>query len=103
MKWNVFYHNINSGQIEVFNIFGHYSFRHSVEEHLKKCADKNDFERILRIELMFYFWSKCEWETVIKPWISGSKGDDGIKVDIYWQVMNNWDIFLDYTWSFKDA
>ena len=26
-----------------------------------------------------------------------------IKIDVYWQIMNNWDIFLDYVWSAKPA
>ena len=27
--------------------------------------------------------------------------DTGIKIDIYEQVMNNWDLFLDYVWNSK--
>ena len=25
--------------------------------------------------------------------------DEEIKVDVAWQIMNNWDVFVDYTWN----
>lgn len=40
----------------------------------------------------------CEWEVVIGPWC-GDRGTKEIKVDVYMQVMNNWDIFVDYVWN----
>lgn len=47
---------------------------------------------------MYYFWSKCEWEVLISPWVGGND-DEEIKVDVAWQIMNNWDVFVDYTWN----
>ena len=46
---------------------------------------------------MYYFWCKSEYEVVIAPW-GGSIGANEVKIDIYTQVMNNWDVFLDYVW-----
>lgn len=63
-------------------------------------ASKDEFAKNLRSELMYYFWSKCEWEVVISPWISSRKNED-MKADVCWQVMNNWDVFLDYVWNNK--
>lgn len=39
-----------------------------------------------------------QWEVVIGPWC-GDRGTKEIKVDVYMQVMNNWDIFVDYVWN----
>ena len=47
---------------------------------------------------MYYFWAKCEWEVLIKPWVGG-KGVEDKKVDVCWQIMNNWDAFVDYVWN----
>ena len=66
----------------------------------KKHKTKEAFAEALRRSLMYYFWSKCEWEVLISPWC-GSKKNETIKVDVYWQVMNNWDHFLDYVWNAK--
>ena len=47
-------------------------------------------------ELMCYFWSKCEWEIVIKAWASGEAKE---KIDVYNQVLNNWDAFKEYLFN----
>ena len=98
MEWNVFYHDVNKQEIRAFNIFKHSTFNNYVEKHLKECIDKEEFAKKLKSELMYYFWSKSEYEIIISPWCGGRDTKD-IKVDIYTQVMNNWDIFLDYVWS----
>ena len=48
---------------------------------------------------MYWFWSKCEHEIIISSWPYTDKA--AAKIDIYQQVMMNWDIFLEYTWSFR--
>ena len=94
IKRNVFYHDSNSGKIDTYNIFNHGSFRLYVKKAAKKCQTKDEFAKNLRSELMYYFWSKCEWEVLISPWIS-SRENEEMKIDVCWQVMNNWDVFLD--------
>ena len=64
----------------------------------RKVHSKEDFAKQLRTEVMYYFWAKCEWEVLIKPWV-GSKGNEEKKVDVCWQIMNNWDAFVDYVWN----
>ena len=100
MEWNVFYHDSNRQEIITWNIFEHCSFDDNVNKLLSKCKDKDEFEEKLKNELMYYFWCKSEYEILMHPWI-GSKNDKAIKVDIYTQVRNNWNIFVDYVWSFK--
>ena len=100
MEWNVFYHDSNKQEIITFNIFKHYAFNDNVQKLLKKYKDKNEFAEKLKRELMYYFWSKSEYEIIISPWCGGRDTKD-IKVDIYTQVMNNWSIFLEYVWNSK--
>lgn len=129
MKWIVFYHDINAKTIKKLNIFNHYSFNRDVENDLKKYKDKDEFAQRLKSNLMYYFWSKAEYEVIITSWPPHIKTseldrlnaereetlkkynrepyclyvntDVAEKVDIYDQVMNNWDIFLDYVWGSK--
>ena len=100
LVWNVVYHDISTDKIKVFNIFKHGSFMEDLQKHYKKHKTKETFAEALRKSLMYYFWSKCEWEILISPWC-GSKKNEAIKADVYWQVMNNWDHFLDYVWNAK--
>lgn len=100
MKWIVYYHNINRDKVETFNIFEHGSFRKYVKEAIKKYKDKDEFAEQLRKELMYYYWSKAEWEIILSPWVGG-RNTQPIKIDVYDQVINNWDVFVEYVWNNK--
>ena len=100
MKWLVYHHNINADRIETINVFYHGGFTNAVLSHLKKCKTKEEFAEELRCSLSYYFRAKSEWEVLIYPW-SGSRNKNPIKIDVYDQVWNNWDVFLDYVWGHK--
>ena len=102
MEWNVFYHDGNRQKITTFNIFKHNSFAKDIKTDLKESKDKQEFKTKLKSNLMYYFWSKAEYEIIISPWVGGRDTKE-LKVDVYTQVMNNFDIFLDYVWSKKNV
>lgn len=79
-------------------MFNHGSFKNEVDMILKEKLSKEVFSEKLRREAMYYFWSKCEYEIILSPWTGRA---DNIKMDIYDQIMMNWDKFVDYVWSFK--
>lgn len=96
MKWNVYIYNINKKRIETYNIFEHGSFMNYVLKAIKTYDNKADFENQLKAELRYYYWAKSEWEILLSHWF-GDK--ETVKIDVYDQVMNNWDIFVDYVWN----
>lgn len=98
--WNVIYHDSNGQKITTFNVFDHCGFNDDVKKFLRQCKDKTSFAEEVKRSLKYYFWSKCEWEIIIGPW-SGGRNTEEIKVDVCWQVLNNWDHFIDYLWSKK--
>lgn len=131
MEWNVYYHNFNKKEITTFNIFKHYRFKEDVAKLLNdKNITKEEFEKKLSSELFYYFGSKSEYEIVLTSWpphitkdeldrVSGEyelhakewghppyslciSPDVGEKVDIYGQIKLNWNIFVNYIWSFKN-
>ena len=95
LEWNAYYYNINQRKIEKFNIFYHSSFRQDIEKILKKNKErtKDAEEEILR-SLMYYYWSKAEWEILLCPWIGENNNE--MKISVYEQLMLNWNQFLDY-------
>lgn len=130
LQWNVFNYNINKNEIEVFNIFDHGRFCKDVKDSLKKCETKEEFSTQLKRNLTYYYWAKCEWEVIVTSWPPRINAEEferltdesekfhkehgiyppysmyvnlcvGKKVDIYSQVMLNFDIFVDYVWSHK--
>lgn len=99
LEWNVYYYNCNGRKIESFNIFDHGSFREDMKKAAKKIKNKEDFEKQLKSNLMYYMWSKSEWEIILAPWVGGDRDRDAIKIDVYDQIMLNWNIFVEYCWN----
>ena len=66
-----------------------------------------DFKEKIRRELQYYFWAKYEWEIGITEPFSNTLLDAYTngrdypweKIDVYDQVMMNWDIFFDYLYK----
>lgn len=98
IEWNVYYYSHNDKEIKKFNIFNHWRFNEDVARDLKRDINKSDFDRNLRSHLFYYFCSKCEWEVLISPWV-GDKNSGKIKIDVFDQVMMNFDVFVDYVWN----
>ena len=98
MKWNVYIYDINQQKMADFNIFDHGSFVEYVKKAIKKFKNKEVFASQLKTELAYYFWSKSEWEIIISPWCGNKKPCD-VKIDVFDQVMMNFDIFVDYVWN----
>lgn len=100
MKWYVYYHNMNRKEISKFDIFKHTSFEEDVKKHLKTSTDLAVFKEKLESSLRYWFWCKSEYEVLISAWCGGN-GEETIKVDIFSQVMLNFDVFAEYCWGFR--
>lgn len=120
MTWNVFYDGPNN-EIETWNIFQHISFCDEVETALAEEVDKEKFERRLHSSVIYYFWSKSEYEVIVAPWpcyisrvesqliknnelpryrqVINVEGSE--KISVYDQLVLNWDVFVNYCWGFK--
>ena len=61
MIWNVYYRDMNTHQIKVWNIFNHSSFCGAVIRLKKKRLPKEEFAKKLEREVLYYFWSKSEY------------------------------------------
>ena len=95
--WGVFVYNFNNKQIVTFNVFDHYSFYRGCIKLAKDFSgDYEDLAEKLKREIMYYFWAKCEWEVIVSGWPPTKDRDEEIKVDVYDQIMMNWDKFFNY-------
>ena len=100
LTWNVYRLNINSREIEVYNIFDHWFFLAGCVKAAKKHT-RMEFAEEIKRELMYYYWSKCEWEVLVSDWTSPDFHKSQKKIDVYQQVMLNFDRFIDYLWANK--
>lgn len=102
LEWNVYYENFNAREIQETNIFSHGSFLTDLKKAHKKYKDNREaFEKEVKSSLMYWYWSKCEWEIIISDWPPSDRVP-AIKVDVYDQVMLNWNVFMDYLWEHRE-
>ena len=101
-EWMVLYHNFNSDKIEQYNVL---KYREDdIKKMRKKCKTEEEFSEKLRREMMYYYWSKCEWEMIITktennriiltPWC-GCKSPDEVAIDITNNTDFDWVGFAD--------
>lgn len=95
-EWNVYYYDINRKEIKTYNIMNH--LEPFIKDLKKKKLSKEEFEKELNSELMYHYWSKAEWEILIRAWVGGS-GKEEIKIDVYSQIKMNWNHFVNYCWN----
>lgn len=100
LEWNVIIGDFNSRKIETYNIFNHIAFMEECNMAWKKhSTDFHAFSRKVKSSLMYYFWGKCEWEVVISHWPPSERFKDK-KIDVYEQVVQNWNVFIVYVWNY---
>lgn len=99
LQWWVYYGDFNSGDIERYNVFAHGGFWDELTKGAKMYRnDQKGFAAMVYSTLQYYFWSKCEYEVVISHFPSAEWHKDR-KVDIFEQVLMNWDRFIEYVWE----
>ena len=99
IEWYVYYHDFNAQKIIKWNVFNHGTFAEKVNKLLQENLSRDEFADSLKKYLMYYMWSKCEYEIILSPWTGRA---DDIKIDVYDQIMMNFDRFVDYCLSFKE-
>lgn len=100
MEWNVYIYNINHNKIEKYNVLSHWWF----VKDIKKIKNKDEFVKKLESELRYYFWSRSEWELIIKitkdnrifliPWC-GCRNPEEVKIDVTNETNFDWRTFAD--------
>lgn len=128
-KYNLAYYvyteNINKHKIEKYNVLND----GIIEEILKRTEgfDKKAFAEEVEHIIMYHYWSRAEWEVILTDWPTHIAPDELVrlnneadkhekeyghepysmcvnlkteeKIDVYDQVMMNWNIFIDYIWE----
>ena len=123
LSWNVYAHDVNRGEISIYDVFKCYSFREDVEKLLKEDLSYDKFSEKLKRITQYYFWRRAECEITITSLIPCIDNDEldkinaereerrtyrysvnldvGEKVDYYDQLHLNWEQFAKYVYNFK--
>ena len=99
LEWNVWVSDFNARKIETHNVFAHYGFWNDLVKFKRKYGkDREEFTKHVRSSMMYYYWSKCEWEVIIDHWPPSERYRKK-KIDVFEQVDINFDKFMDYLWA----
>lgn len=64
-------------------------FIYEYKQAKPRPTDFDGFRDFVRKNAMYMFWSRAQWELVLKPWASSTPER---KIDVYEQIMMNIDI-----------
>ena len=101
LSWLVTYYDCNADKIKYYDIF---KYREDFVKKLKKkCANKEEFAEKMRREMMYYYWSRAEMETIIelddgRIWISpwcGCREPENVRVDVTDRTDFDWKGFAE--------
>lgn len=93
LEWNVFIHDFNSDKIIKYNVL--YNVAEKLHKAVKKgqVNDKATLKEWLKNELMYHYWSRCEYEILVSGLFS--KAND-FKMDAWDQIEINLDNVVEY-------
>ena len=96
LVWNVYREDFNARDIVVYNVFDHYTFMEQCKRAYRKYRKPEqvaELEKEIKSWAMYFFFSKAEHEIVLEGWVHSTVEK---KIDIYQQLMLNWDQFFKY-------
>lgn len=89
-KFNVIVEDINRREFESYDIIPYLVKCYKVSKEKPKTLE--EFKKFIKSESMYQWWSRCEYEIILKSWPTGKVEK---KVDVHWQVMMNLDIIAE--------
>ena len=93
MHWIAMYYNGNAKQFQPYDVLRYKE--EFIKKLKKKVVSKEEFADKMKTEMMYHFWSRCEWEVVLSncdskiimsPWV----GPEDITLDVTNQEDFNW-------------
>lgn len=98
LEWYAFEHDINSDKFERINVLRSKDILDRINKGLKtekdywKIYNYETLKKAVKNELMYRYWSKCEYEYEVK----GLFGDKSYKLDVFYQLEPNMDRIVEY-------
>lgn len=98
MEWNVYYYNCNANKMQSYNVLR--GREDTIKKMKRKAKSFDEFKEELRREMMYYFWSKFEWEMTISSYGGLTDGSEAMRIDAWEQIKLNWNRFAEYCWCY---
>ena len=103
LTWKVKYFNCNVQRIEDYDILKSQYSKDFIKKLKKECATKKEFSKAVDREMMYRYWSRSEWELIIKldenkhiwlyPWVGCITPEEAC-IDVTEDESFNWQGFI---------
>ena len=97
IEWNVIRFDFNKRSFVTYNVLSKWLIE-EINKRTKDINNKKDFSNELKLICMNIFWKRTEWEIIIKE-CCGSDNPKEMKIDVFDQLLLNWNRFVDYLWD----
>lgn len=90
--FNVIIYDPNHKKFVPYNVIPYFvqAYEELKEKKYKKLPKTfEEFKEFVKDESLYQFWSRCEYEIILKDWPCGQKEE---KWDVYGQIMMNIDL-----------
>ena len=96
LEWYAFREDSNTRKLTRFNILNDYRVDEIMKRIKKeKATTYEGIKSIIRRELMYYYWSKCEHEVLVSG-LFDTDLDEAEKIDVWYQLEPNLDRIVEY-------
>ena len=103
MHWYCKEYDCNANVIKDINVLRYRE--EDIKKMKKKSTTKEEFTELLKREMMWQYWSRCEYELIIeladdgniwlKPWV-GCRNPEEVKVNVMDDMSFDWKGFAEY-------
>lgn len=103
LTWKVKNYLINENKIWDYDVLKYREDQ--IKKLKKKCATKEEFTEAMRREMMWQYWSRCEYEVIVEidennriwlsPWV-GCRDPESVKIDVTDDAGFDWRGFAEF-------
>ena len=101
LEWYAFYFNWNKHKLERYNILGE-SFAEEIYTRIKSkrkfwnIHDYSSLKEQVTLILKSHYWSRSEYEVIVRDFGTFREGDPEFKIDVWYQIEKNIDRICEY-------
>ena len=89
-KFNVIIDSFNESKFESYDVIPYFVREYKdIKNKSRRPKTFEEFKKFVQDWSLYRFWSRCEYEIVLKSWVSRTKD---LKIDIHYQIMMNIDV-----------
>lgn len=85
--------DVNKNEFVKYDVMKYLVNEYNETKKNQRPITRAEFTEFVENKSRYMYWSRCEYEIILKPWIGNRTKER--KIDVHWQIMNNIDNVVD--------